>query len=226
MLADIDRNAGEEAAGTLIEEGVEAEFTLCDVSKKADVQALISGTVNSFGGVDVCVCNAGIMHASNFLMLDVADFDRVLDVNLRGCFLVGQGAARQMVTQGRGGSIVLMASVHAFAAVPDQVPYAVSKAAIVQLARAMAVALAPQNIRVNAVAPGAVLSDLLKVSMTDDEKRRTILSRTPLGRCAETDEIAAAVAFMAGEESSYMTGHCMIIDGGRLALNFTMPEEE
>ncbi|MGH6913644.1 MAG: SDR family NAD(P)-dependent oxidoreductase, partial [Geminicoccales bacterium] len=160
-----------------------------------------------------------------FLDISEADFDAVLRVNLKGVFLVGQAAARAMVAQGKG-VIVNMSSVNAMVAIANQVPYVTSKGAINQLTKVMALALADKGVRVNAVGPGSILTDLLKVVMDDDAARRKILSRTPMGRCGEPREVAQVVAFLASDDASYLTGQCLYPDGGRLALNYTVAAPE
>ena len=224
MLADIAPDRGLAAAGRL---GEAAAFLPCDVGDRAAAASLVAGTVERFGRVDVLVNNAGILHAAEFLDLEEADFDRVLRVNLKGTFLVGQAAARQMVRQfradGSRGSIVNLSSVTAKLAIPTAVPYVVSKAGVSQLTNAMALALADKGVRVNAVGPGSIMTDMLQVMMSDDAARRRILSRTPLGRCGEPEEIAAVVLFLASDESSYVTGQTIFADGGRMGLNYTVP---
>ncbi len=164
------------------------------------------------------------MHAAEFLDLDEKDFDRVIAVNLKGVFLAGQAAARQMAKQGSGGAIVNMSSVNAVLAIPNQIPYVVSKGGINQLTKVMAVALAPHRIRVNAVGPGTILTELAKGAVLGNaEAERKILSRTPMGRLGEPDEVAKVALFLASDDASYMTGQTVYPDGGRLALNYTVP---
>ncbi len=164
------------------------------------------------------------MHAAEFLDLEEADFDRVLAVNLKGIFLAGQAAARQMVKQGGGGAIINMSSVNAILAIPNQVPYVVSKGGINQLTKVMAVALATHRIRVNGIGPGTILTELAKTAVLGNrEAERKILSRTPLGRMGDPDEIANVAVFLASDEASYVTGQTLYPDGGRLALNYTVP---
>jgi len=132
--------------------------------------------------------------------------------------------ARAMVKQGIHGAIVNMSSANAVVAIANQVPYVVSKGGINQLTKVMAVALAPHGIRVNAIGPGTILTELAKAAvLTDDAARRKILSRTPLGRCGEPEEVAAVAAFLASDDASYLTGQTIYPDGGRLALNYTVP---
>jgi glucose 1-dehydrogenase len=137
-------------------------------------------------------------------------------------FLVGQAAARAMVAQGKG-AIVNMSSTNAVVAIPNQVPYATSKGGVNQLTKVMALALADKGVRVNAIGPGSILTDLLKTVMQDEAARRKILSRTPMGRCGEPSEIAKVALFLASDDASYLTGQTIYPDGGRLALNYTVP---
>jgi NAD(P)-dependent dehydrogenase (short-subunit alcohol dehydrogenase family) len=220
VLADRDV-AGVTAAAASI---ASAEGIAADVSRKADVDALVARALAVHGRIDVLVNNAGITHACDFLELAEEDFDRVLAVNLKSMFLCGQAVARAMVKAGGGGSIVNMSSANAVVAIPNQVPYVVSKGGINQLTKVMAVALAPHGIRVNAIGPGTILTELAKAAvLTDDAARRKILSRTPLGRCGEPEEVAAVAAFLASDDASYLTGQTIYPDGGRLALNYTVP---
>ena len=194
------------------------------MSRKHQVDAAVEATVNEFGRVDVLVANAGIVHAAEFLDLQEADFDRVLAVNLKGVFLAGQAAARQMVKQGGGGSIINMSSVNAVLAIPNQVPYGVSKGAINQLTKVMSLALAPHRIRVNGIGPGTILTELARTAVLGNrEAERKILSRTPMGRMGDPDEVAQVAVFLASDEASYLTGQTIYPDGGRLALNYTVP---
>jgi NAD(P)-dependent dehydrogenase (short-subunit alcohol dehydrogenase family) len=220
VLGDLEENSGQAAAASI----PGAVFVRADVSRKADVDALVERTLSRHGRVDVLVNNAGITHACDFLDLAEEDFDRVLAVNLKSMYLCGQAVARAMVKLGVRGSIINMSSANAVVAIPNQVPYVVSKGGINQLTKVMAVGLAPHGIRVNGIGPGTILTELSKAAvLTDDAARRKILSRTPLGRCGEPEEVAAVAAFLASDDASYLTGQTIYPDGGRLALNYTMP---
>jgi NAD(P)-dependent dehydrogenase (short-subunit alcohol dehydrogenase family) len=220
VLADLDSSAGGAAAASV----PGADFFHADVARKGEVDALVEHALARHGRVDVLVNNAGITHACEFLDLEETDFDRVLAVNLKSMFLCGQAVARAMVKLGVRGSIVNMSSANAVVAIPNQVPYVVSKGGINQLTKVMAVALAPHGIRVNGIGPGTILTELArKAVLTDDAARRKILSRTPLGRCGEPEEVAAVAAFLASDDASYLTGQTIYPDGGRLALNYTVP---
>lgn len=137
---------------------------------------------------------------------------------------VAQAAAREMVKQG-GGIIINMSSVNGIMTIPNQLPYNVSKGGLNQLTRVMAVSLANRGVRVNAIGPGSILTDMLKTVMSDDATRRAILSRTPMGRCGEVEEIARIAVFLASDDASYITGQVIYADGGRMALNYVVPVE-
>ncbi len=220
VLADL-----EGAAGTAVAASISgASFVRADVSRKADVTVLVESTLARHGRIDILVNNAGVTHACDFLDLAEEDFDRVLAINLKSMFLCGQAVARAMVKLGIRGSIVNLSSANAIVAIANQVPYVVSKGGVNQLTKVMAVALAPQGIRVNAIGPGTILTEMAKQAvLTDDAARKKILSRTPLGRCGEPEEVAAVAAFLASDDASYLTGQTIYPDGGRLALNYTVP---
>lgn len=214
-----------EAGNALARElGPSAVFVEGDVTDPALAAQAVARARGAFGGLDILLNNAGITHACGFLDLDPADFDRVLGVNLKSYFLFGQAAARAMVDQGRGGAIIHMSSVNAILAIPDQVPYVVSKGAVNQLTRVMAISLAPHDIRVNAIGPGTIATELARQAvMGSPEARHKLMSRTPLRRLGEPDEVARVAVFLASEDASYMTGQTVYPDGGRLALNYTVP---
>jgi glucose 1-dehydrogenase len=219
MLVDIKPD-GQQAAAEL---GNAARFFVADVSQKGDVDAMIAATLQAFGRIDILINNAGVTHAADFLDLHEDDFDRVLRINLKSMFLCGQAAAREMVKQ-QSGCIINMSSVNSELAIPNQVPYVVSKGGVNQLTKVMALSLAPHGIRVNGIGPGTILTELAKKAVLGSpEARNTILSRTPLGRCGEPDEVASIAAFLASDDASYMTGQTIYADGGRLALNYTVP---
>jgi NAD(P)-dependent dehydrogenase (short-subunit alcohol dehydrogenase family) len=227
VLAERDQPQGLRAAAELSGEGYSATFVGCDVSRKPEVDAAIAAAVKAYGRLDILVANAGIVHAADFLDLREEDFDRVLAVNLKGVFLSGQAAARQMVAQGGGGAIINMSSVNAVMAIPNQVPYVVSKGAMNQLTKVMALSLAPHRIRVNGIGPGTILTELAKNAVLGNrEAERKILSRTPMGRMGEPGEVAAVAVFLASDEASYLTGQTIYPDGGRLALNYTVAVPE
>jgi NAD(P)-dependent dehydrogenase (short-subunit alcohol dehydrogenase family) len=226
-IADVDVAAGESAADAL---GSACRFVATDVGDARAAEHVVAETCRAFGRLDILVNNAGIIHGADFLDIAEADFDRVLRVNLKGAFLVGQAAARRMVAQvkagGTPGSIINMSSINAEVAIANHVPYCVSKGGIDQLTKVMALSLAPHSIRVNAIGPGSIMTDILKAVATDKEAKRRILARTPLGRIGDPDEIAGIAAFLASPDASYISGQTIYADGGRLVLNYTVPVKD
>jgi glucose 1-dehydrogenase len=223
-IGDINAEKGRAAAQKLASGGAKAVFEEGDVGYREQAEALIARAAAEFGRVDILVNNAGITHNAEFLDVSEEDFDRVLRTNLKSAFFCGQAAARKMVKQGEGGAIINMASVNAILAIPNQVPYAVSKGGMNQLTRVMAIGLARYRIRVNAIGPGTILTELSRTSvLKDEEATRTVMSRTPIGRFGEADEVAGVALFLASDDASYITGQTIYPDGGRLALNYTVP---
>ena len=216
FLADI---ASDELAAMASELGCGSCKT--DVSKKADIDRMIAHALEDLGNVDILVNNAGVPHTASLTDLEEADFDRVMSINLKSALLASQQIAKHMIPRGSG-AIINMSSVNALLANPTQIPYAVSKGGLNQLTRVLAVALAPHNIRVNAIGPGTIMTDLARAIMVDETLRQKIMSRTPMGRCGEPDEVATIASFLASDDSSYITGQTIYADGGRLALNYTM----
>jgi NAD(P)-dependent dehydrogenase (short-subunit alcohol dehydrogenase family) len=225
VIADIDAAAGAAAANAL--GPANCRFVAADVGKADDAENVVARACDAFDRLDILVNNAGIIHAADFLDLQEADFDRVLRVNLKGAFLTGQAAARRMVAHVKdgkaAGAIINMSSINAVVAIANQLPYCVSKGGLDQLTKVMALGLAPYGIRVNAIGPGSIMTDILKSVATDREARRRLLARTPLGRIGDPEEIAAIAVFLAGADASYVTGQTIYADGGRLGLNYTVP---
>jgi NAD(P)-dependent dehydrogenase (short-subunit alcohol dehydrogenase family) len=235
VLCDVNPAQGQRAAADMAATGAKAIFVACDVGKAADVAKAVAAATGAHGRIDVLVNNAGVLDDAPFLDLAAEEFDRIIGINLRGAFLMGQAVARQMVKQGvpaaggarpQAGAIINMSSVNAVFALPDHVAYSISKGGISQLTKAMAIALAPHAIRVNAVGPGTIETPLLDGVIKDAAFRAKVLSRTPIGRFGQPDEIAAIVAWLASAESSYVTGTTIYADGGRLPLNYVVPVRE
>ena len=223
-LADFDAEAGEAEAEALREGGAKAIFVATDVTKREALANLVERTLSEFGGLDIMLNNAGV--ALNATLLEMSDeiFDKTLATNLRSAFIGTQLAARKMVASGKGGVIINMSSVNALLAIPGLAAYACSKGALNQLTKVAAVELAPHNIRVVAIGPGTILTELARGAvMTDDAARRKVLGRTPIGRAGEPEEVASVASFLASEDASYITGQTIYPDGGRLALNYTVP---
>ncbi|ANN74296.1 SDR family NAD(P)-dependent oxidoreductase [Bordetella bronchialis] len=219
---DVADAPGQALAQALSAGGARVSYVHCDVANKASVDAAVAATRQAWGRIDQLVSNAGIVRPCPFLDITEADWDAVLDVNLKGAFLVGQAVARVMVEQG-GGAIVHMSSVNAVMAIPTIASYNASKGGLAQLTRVMALALADHGIRVNAVGPGTIATELARQAVLADESTRArLMSRTPMRRLGEPAEVADAVAYLLSDASSYITGETLYIDGGRLALNYTV----
>lgn len=227
VLADIEGEACERTASEITSETGGATLAVrTDVSDPAACATLVARSAERFTKCDILLNNAGILMPGSILDLSTEDFDRVLGVNLRGMFLLGQLVARHMVEHHVAGAIINMSSTNAVVAIPDQLAYAVSKGGVTQLTRAMAMGLAPHDIRVNAIGPGSIATDMLQTVMADDAGRRKILSRTPMGRFGEPGEVASVAVFLASDYASYVTGQTIYPDGGRLPLNYTVPVAE
>ena len=221
-LWDVNDAAGQALAEELGGPG-RAIYLHCDVSSKAQVDAALAATSAALGTVDGLVNNAGIFRAADFLDITEADWDAVIAVNLKGSFLVGQAVSRVMVAAGRG-AIVNMSSVNGTLAIPSIASYNASKGAINQLTRVMALSLADQGVRVNAVAPGTIATELARSAvLTSEEAKARIMMRTPMKRLGEPEEIADVTAFLLSDAASYVTGEIVVVDGGRMTLNYTVP---
>jgi len=226
VMSDVD---GDNLAKTASELGHSHELraVVCDVAKRADVDGLVATAVKEFGGLDIMVNNAGVARNQDFLDISEQDFDDIIAINLKGAFFGVQAAARQMIAQGGGGVVINMSSVNALLAIPTLATYAISKGGMKQLTSVAAVALAPHNIRVVAVGPGTILTDMVASAIfNSDDARQSVLSRTPIGRGGEPAEVASVVAFLASDDASYITGQTIYPDGGRLVLNYTVPVKE
>ena len=217
VLADIHDTRGAALATEL-----GGLYVHCDVGVKTQVDALVARTMEAYGRIDVLVNNAGIFKTADFLDVTEADFDEVLRINLKGSFLVGQAVAREMAKAGKG-SIVNMSSVNAVLTIPTISSYNVSKGGINPLTRVMALVLADKGVRVNAVAPGTIATELAyKAVLTSEEAKTKVMSRTPMKRLGEPSEVADIVAYLASDAASYITGEIVVIDGGRMTLNYTV----
>jgi NAD(P)-dependent dehydrogenase (short-subunit alcohol dehydrogenase family) len=216
---------GELAVAEITKVGGDAIFVKCDVSDLGDLDNIVSSTVAKYGRLDIYVANAGINDANKTHFLDISpeQYDRIMGVNLRGMFFGGQKAAQRMVEQGNGGVIINMSSVNAHLALDSQMVYTVSKGGIQQLTKVQAVALAPHNIKVNAMAPGPIETDLLRRVGSDTELMDTILSRTPQGRIGTPRECGKLAVFLASDDSDFIFGQSIYIDGGRGFQAFPTP---
>lgn len=190
-----------------------------DVASEADVTALIDGAEATIGRIDVLINNAGIATKEPFVEMDAAAWDRTIAVNLRGMFLVARGVARRMLEPEPGGGVIVnMASTNALGGEEDFAHYNASKGGVLQLTRTMAVELGPRGIRVNCVCPGFIDTPLNERLATRDEMDEYARARIPLRRYGRAEEVAAAYAFLASDEASFVHGEALVVDGGQLAV--------
>ena len=220
FIVDLLEDKARALAQELCAQGARAAFLACDLTDPEAPPRVVPAAVAEFGDLHVCVNCAGVGPVVDFLTLGRADFERVLAINLTAPFVIGQACARHMRDRGHGGSIINVSSVSARLANPGQTAYCASKAGLEGLTREMSVSLAPLGIRVNALAPGPTWT-----AMADANPQYVapVLARTPLGRFSNPDEMAGAALFLACEDSAFMTGATLQVDGGRGALNYMMP---
>ncbi len=226
-FSDINREAGTALEHSLRQAGKQACFIEADMGDMQAVRGFIAAAQRTFGPADILLNNAGIAISKSFFDQTEDDFDRSINVNLKAAFLASQLVAREMVDNHLSGSIVNMSSINAVVNIPRLLPYNVTKGAINQLTRNLAVTLAPHGIRVNALGPGTIVTEMVRNTiLVSEDARREVLSRTPLGRCGLPEEVASAALFLVSDESSYVTGHILYLDGGRLSLNYMVPVPE
>jgi glucose 1-dehydrogenase len=216
---------GQEGLQELEALGARALYVPCDVGDLESLQNIVDKTVEAFGKLDIYVSNAGINDSDKTPYLDITpeQYDRIMDVNLRGMFFGDQYAARQMVKQGTGGAIINMSSVNAYLALNSQMVYTTSKGGVQQLTKVQAVDLAPYGIKVNAMAPGPIETDLMRRVGSDRQLMDTILSRTPMGRIGTTRECGRLAVFLACDDSDFIMGQSIYNDGGRSFQAFPVP---
>lgn len=221
-LADAHADRLEEGVAAVEGHGGRAIALSADVTRKAEVDAMVESTVDRLGGIDALFSNAGVIEVEPFLEAKEASWDRIMAVNAKGVFLCGQAAARAMIPR-KGGCIVNIASIASRIGIPDMAAYSASKAAVVSLTRSMALALAPHRIRVNAVAPGIVDTDMWAkidarraalANVAPGEPMRRRVASIPLGRAVTPDEVASLAVFFLGPDAQCITGQTCAVDGG------------
>ena len=211
---------GKEAAQRISRSEGDTLFVACDVKDSSQVKNLIDTTVNHFGRLDIMVSNAGTNGKAEFLDVTEEDWDRIIDTNLKGVFLCGQYAAKQMVKQGEGGVIINMSSVMAVLGLKNQVAYSASKGGINQLTKVMSLGLVDYGIRVNAIGPGPIMTELMLRVAEDEEVMNGILRRTPAGRVGSCEEVGRVAVFLASDDASFIHGQTIYCDGGRIIQSF------
>lgn len=212
VLSDIAEDAGREASAALNNTGAETIFVKADASNEDDVERLVRAAAERFGSVDVMVANAGINEEEALHDIELSQWQRIIDINLTGVFLCNKHAIRQMLSQGRGGAVVNMGSIHSFVARKGLASYSSSKGGVAMLTRSGAVTYAKDGIRVNMVCPGYINTPLIMAVSAD--VRDDLARLHPMGRLGEPEEVAKAVAFLASDDASFITGASLLVDGG------------
>lgn len=216
MIADIRPQAAEETVSQIRARAGEAQAIKADVSRVADAARAVEETVQAFGRLDILVNNAGIFPMSPALEVGEALWDKVLDINLKGLFFFTQAAAREMIKEGHAGKIINIASIDAFHPTGNLVHYDSSKGGVVMLTKSLALEFGPQNITVNAIAPGGIQTPGTGGPSIPDEMIQAFVARIPLRRMGVPDDIAGVALFLASSAADYMTGSIVVVDGGFL----------
>ncbi|MBX2885557.1 MAG: SDR family oxidoreductase [Granulosicoccus sp.] len=218
ILCDIDADNVKSAAAGL---GDGAVGMACDVADPEQINALFDTIESDYGPVSALVNNAGVAEPADFLETTLEQFQKVIAVNLTGTFATLQRAAKSMIEHKIEGAIVNMSSINAVVAIPTIAAYCASKGGVMQLTKAASLALAPHNVRVNAIGPGSINTDMMAGVNSNPEAMRAVMARTPLKRVGEPSEIGDVVAFLCSDKASYITGETIYVDGGRLGMNYT-----
>lgn len=205
---------GNEVVSEIKNLGSDAIFVVADVSNERQVRNLAEKAVRKFGKLDILVNNAGILVMGTILTLTEKDWNRQLDVNLKGVFLCSKYAAQQMVKQGKGGRIINISSIAGLVGFPGISAYCASKGGVTELTREAALDFAKYGITVNAINPGVILTDMTKNMIDDPATKKNFLENTPVGRVGKPEDIGNAALFLALDESSFITGHNLVVDGG------------
>jgi len=219
VVSDISQEDCQKVVEEIKKAGGEAIAVKCDVTKKEEADEMVEKAIEKFGKVDILVNNAGICQFKPFFELTEEEWDRTLDINLKGYFLCAQAAAKEMAKQ-KSGVIINIASVamgQQGIGFPNIVHYCASKGGIVGMTEALAVELAPYNIRVNAISPGMIETPMIDPVKQDPKIMEAMLARVPMRRVGKPEEVSNLVLFLASDASSYMTGSTVVIDGGWLA---------
>lgn len=231
VVSDVADEQGENAVAEIKSQGGDAVYVHCDVRNKREIENLFDVAIQTYGRVDTAIANAGIVHASDVLELSEEDYDNVISINLRGVFLTGQIAAQRMIKQdpdadGSRGTIINMSSLNGQLAIPAIAPYVIAKGGVNQWTKVLGIRMAPESVRVNGIGPGSIATEMFNKVADNPQKYKEIMSRTPMLRPGEPDEVAKLAVFLASDYSSYITGETIYIDGGRQGLNYVVDVPE
>lgn len=219
VVSDIDQGDCQKVVKEIEKLGREGLAVKCDVSSKGEVEAMVKATMDKFGRIDILVNNAGIAVFKPFLELSEEDWDKTLDINLKGQFLCAQAVAKEMVKK-KYGKIINIASVasgQVGVGFPNLAHYCASKGGVVAMTEELALELTPMGINVNAIGPGVIETPMTKDLLSDKKTKQGILARVPKGRTGRPEDVAQAVVFLASDGADYVTGATLFVDGGWLA---------
>jgi glucose 1-dehydrogenase len=212
--SEAERDDADRVRQAIVESDGVCDIVQADVSTEGGAQSLVSAAVDRYGGLDILVNNAGIEESHPIVEMPLAVWNRILAVNLTGAFLCAQAAARAMIARKRGGRIINISSVHEDLAMPNNAAYCASKGGLRMFMRTLALEVAPYDITVNDVAPGAIATRINRNVREQQQKRQQLLEEIPLGRVGDPDEVAALTCYLASEAAGYVTGSTFVIDGG------------
>jgi len=215
VVSDIDIKECQNVCNEIKKIGSDAIAVKCDISKKSDVDAMIKKTMQKFQKIDILINNAGVVLMKPFVEMTEKDWDFVLDINLKGVFLCTNAVVKQMIKQ-KSGKIISVASTAGEVGFMNTSAYCASKAGIINLTRELALELSPHNINVNAIAPGVIATKMTEDMLKDKKTKEVLLASTPLGRVGQPEEIGKAAVFLASDDSNFITGHTLVVDGGWL----------
>ena len=218
ILVDINESGVKAAAEKL---GGDTVPLVCDMGKPEQINQLFDNIESEYGGLSILVNNAGIAKPADFLETSIEQFTDVINVNLIGTFVALQRAAKNMIKHNIQGSIVNMSSINAVVAIPSIAAYSASKGGVMQLTKASSLALVEHGIRVNAVGPGSIDTEMMAGVNANPDAMKMVMSRTPMKRIGTPREIGDVVAFLTSDKASYITGETIYVDGGRLGMNYT-----
>jgi NAD(P)-dependent dehydrogenase (short-subunit alcohol dehydrogenase family) len=213
VVADWSEEQGQETVTQLKKQGTEAIFIKTDVSQAKDIEKMVETCLKEFNQIDILVNNAGIFHTSSIHETSEKDWDRVLNVNLKGVFLSSRRVIQEMLKQKKG-KIINVASIAGLRGFEKSGAYCASKAGIINLTRVMALEYASQNINVNSVAPGIIKTAMTKEMLTDPATKKSFETSTPYSRLGKSEDIAEAIVYLASEESNFVNGETLVVDGG------------
>ena len=215
VVSDIDIKECQNVCDEIKKIGSDAIAVKCDISKKSDVDAMIKKIMQKFQKIDILINNAGVVLMKPFVEMTEKDWDFVLDINLKGVFLCTNAVVKQMIKQ-KSGKIISVASIAGEVGFMNTSAYCASKAGIINLTRGLALELSPHNINVNAIAPGVIATKMTEDMLKDKKTKEVLLASTPLGRVGQPEEIGKAAVFLASDDSNFITGHTLVVDGGWL----------